>query len=287
MPDAVAPDSPAPVEIPLRQAATVMLVRDGDGGLEVFMLRRNPRSEFVPGQFVFPGGAVDAEDRDDPGLESVCIGLDDATASARIDVDHGGLAYWVAAVRECFEEAGVLLARNGGGHVSFDDPDTAARFAALRREVHSGELRLAQMCLDEGLALELDDLRYVSHWITPVGPTRRFDTRFFIAHAPDGQEPLHDGSETVESTWIRPADAFAQHAEGTFMMIFPTYKNLEPLLDVDTVADLMAWAGGLDDIPALLPAIAVTPDGEVLTLLPGDEGYDEAMANPPPAGSMQ
>jgi len=274
-------------DIPMRLAATVMLVRDGADGLEVFMLRRNPRSEFVPGQFVFPGGAVDAEDRDDPGLEAVCFGLDDATASALIGVDHGGLAFWVAAVRECFEEAGVLLARNGNDHVSFDDLGTASRFEALRRQVHSGELRLAQMCEDEGLVLELDELRFVSHWITPVGPTRRFDTCFFIAHAPDGQEPLHDGSETVESTWIRPADAFAQHAEGKFMMIFPTLKNLEPLLEVDTVADLMTWADRLEDIPAILPAIAISPDGEAVTLMPGDNGFEEAIANPPPSGSLQ
>ncbi len=280
-------DADVPADVPMRQAATVMLVRDGSNGLEVFMLRRNPRSEFVPGQFVFPGGAVDAEDREDPGLESVCVGLDDATASERIGVDHGGLAYWVAAVRECFEEAGVLLARDGDEHVSFDEPAAAARYSGLRRRVHSGELRLAQMCLDEGLSLELDDLRYVSHWITPVGPTRRFDTRFFIAHVPEGQEPLHDGSETVESTWIRPADAFAQHAEGRFMMIFPTLKNLEPLLEAGTVAELMAWADGLEDVPAILPAIAVRPDGEVLTLLPEDEGYAEALANPPPPNSMR
>ncbi|WP_419551476.1 NUDIX hydrolase [Candidatus Poriferisodalis sp.] len=278
-------DPAAPAETPLRQAATVVLVRDGTDGLEVFMPRRNPRSEFVPGQFVFPGGAVDVEDRDDPGLESVCFGLDNATASAMIGVDHGGLAFWVAAVRECFEEAGVLLARNGKDHVSFDEPSTAQRFETLRRQVHSGELRLAQMCEDEGLVLELDELRYVSHWITPVGPTRRFDTCFFMAHIPERQEPLHDGSETVESTWIRPAEAFAQHAEGKFMMIFPTYKNLEPMLEVDTVADLLAWADGLIDIPALLPAIAVRPNGEFLTLLPGDEGYEEAFANPPPPGS--
>lgn len=280
-------DADVPADVPMRQAATVMLVRDGSNGLEVFMLRRNPRSEFVPGQFVFPGGAVDAEDREDPGLESVCVGLDDATASERIDVDHGGLAYWVAAVRECFEEAGVLLARDGDEHVSFDEPAAAARYSGLRRKVHGGELRLAQMCLDEGLSLELDDLRYVSHWITPVGPTRRFDTRFFVALVPEGQEPLHDGSETVESTWIRPADAFAQHAEGRFMMIFPTLKNLEPLLKAGTVAELMAWADGLEDVPAILPAIAVRPDGEVLTLLPEDEGYAEALANPPPPNSMR
>ena len=278
-------ESPAPAEIPLRAAATVMLVRDGSDGLEVFMLRRNPRSEFVPGQFVFPGGAVDPIDREDPGLEAVCIGLDDATASQRMNVDHGGLAYWVAAVRECFEEAGVLLARRGNSHISFDDPVTAKRFSGLRRSVYDGDLRLAQMCADEGLVLDLDELRYVSHWVTPIGPTRRFDTRFFVAHAPDEQEPLHDGAETVESTWIRPADAFSQHAEDKFKMIFPTLVNLEPLRNVDTVADLLAWADNLGEIPEILPALRVNPDGTIATLMPHDDGYAEALSNPPTPGS--
>lgn len=273
-------------ETPLRRASTVMLVRDGNDGLEVFMLRRNPRSEFVPGQFVFPGGAVDPADRDDPDLEAACLGVDDATASQRMRVDHGGLAFWVAAIRECFEEAGVLLARHGDDHVSFDDEQVAQRFGQFRQQVYDGDLRLAQICSDEGLVLDLEDLRYVSHWITPTGPTRRFDTRFFVARMPPEQEPLHDGSETVESTWIRPADAFAQHADDKFKMIFPTWMNLQPLREVDTVADVLAWADGLGEIPEILPALRTDPDGTVVTVMPDDKGYDEAIANPPPPGSM-
>ena len=173
----------------------------------------------------------------------------------------------------------------GSDHISFDDPATTDRFSGLRASVYDGELRLAQMCADEGLVLDLDELRYVSHWVTPTGPTRRFDTRFFVAHAPDEQEPLHDGAETVESIWIRPADAFAQHAEDKFKMIFPTLVNLEPLRNVDTVDELLAWADNLGEIPEILPALRVNPDGTIATLMPDGDGYKEALANPPTPGS--
>lgn len=274
-----------PEPLPVREAATVMLVRDGDPGLEVFMLRRNPKSEFVPGQFVFPGGAVDPADRDDPQLPSVCIGLDDPTASSQLSLSSGGLAYWVAAVRECFEEAGVLLARRSGETIPFVDPDVIARFEGLRQKVYDGELRLAEMCKAEGLRLDFSDLRYVSHWITPVGPPRRFDTRFFVAHAPEGQHPLHDGGETVESTWITPADAMQQHSDGKFQMILPTVANLQPLLELDTVDAVMEWADALDDIPEILPAIVPQAEGPPTVLMPGDDGYQDALASPPPEGT--
>jgi 8-oxo-dGTP pyrophosphatase MutT (NUDIX family) len=271
--------------MPVREAATVILVRDGERGLEVFMLKRSPQSDFVPGQFVFPGGAVDQADRDDPDLAAVCLGHDDVSASAVLSRDSGGLAYWVAAVRECFEEAGVLLGRREGETIPFVDPVTVERFEQLRQQVYDGEIRLAEMCEAEDIQLDFSDLRYVSHWITPVGPPRRFDTRFFVAHAPDGQHPLHDGGETVESTWITPAEAMRQHQAGEFQMILPTVANLKPLLELDSVDAVMAWADALSDIPEILPAIVLGPDGERSVLLPGDEGYEAALAAPPPEGS--
>ena len=268
----------------IRDAATVMLVRDGSSGLEVFMLRRSPKSNFVPGQFVFPGGAVDTADREDPGLGSVCFGLDDRAASTLLDVGSGGLAYWVAAVRECFEEAGVLLARGEVGDVSFADDAIHARFEGLRQKVYDGELRLAEMCVVEGLRLELDDLRYVSHWITPVGPPRRFDTRFFLARAPENQRPFHDGGETVASTWIRPADAMQLHSDGKFEMILPTIANLESLTEHDTVDSAIGWADNLGAIPRILPAIVVNEGGPPSVLMPWDEGYSAALIEPPAEG---
>lgn len=278
-------NTPAPM--PVREAATVMLVRDGEPGLEVFMLRRNPKSEFVPGQFVFPGGAVDPEDRTDPQLADVCLGHDDVDASAQLSLDAGGLAYWVAAVRECFEEAGVLLGRRDGATIPFVEPATIERFEALRQQVYDGDIRLAEMCHAENVELDFSDLRYVSHWITPIGPPRRFDTRFFVAHAPEGQHPLHDGGETVESTWITPAEAMRLHEADEFQMIMPTVANLRPLLDLDTVDDVMEWAEALTDIPCILPAIVPQGDGPPKVLMPWDDGYEAALAAPPVEGSTR
>jgi 8-oxo-dGTP pyrophosphatase MutT (NUDIX family) len=277
-------DTSTPVAV--RDAATVMLVRDGADGLEVFMLKRNARSEFVPGTFVFPGGAVDNADRDDPGLPAVCMGLDDAVASAMLNVDRGGLAYWVAAVRECFEEAGVLLANDDSGAVSFADDETHDRFEGYRAAVYSGDQRLADVVATEGLRLDLDDLRYVSHWITPIGPPKRFDTRFFLAMMPADQRPLHDGGETVESVWIRPAEALSLAEAGRFSMILPTIANLEPLADLASVAEAVAWADGLGPIPEILPAIVPQKDGPPSVLMPGDDGYEAALGRPPTEGTV-
>lgn len=247
--------TPSVRDAAVRHAATVMLVRDGTEGLEVFMLKRNAKSEFVPSTFVFPGGAVDDADRNDPGLPAVCMGLDDAAASRLLKVARGGLAYWVAAVRECFEEAGVLLANDDSGPVSMADDEVHERFEAYRKRVYAGEQRLADVVASEGLRLDLDDLRYVSHWITPVGPPKRFDTRFFLATMPEDQRPVHDGGETVESVWIRPVDALRLADEGQFSMIMPTIANLEPLADLLSVAEALAWADALGDIPEILPVI--------------------------------
>jgi len=271
--------------VSIRSAATVILVRDGEPGLEVFMLRRNPKSDFVPGQFVFPGGAVDTADGDDPDLAAMCLGHDDESASAKLRLPAGGLAYFVAAVRECFEEAGVLLGRRGGQTIPFVQPDTIERFEGLRREIYSGDLSMAEMCRAENIRLDFSDLRYVSHWITPIGPPKRFDTRFFIAHAPDGQRPLHDGSETVESTWITPSEAVRLHEAGEFQMIMPTIANLRPLLELATVEDVMTWADSLVDIPEILPAIVPNGEGPHRVLMPWDVGYAEALASPPAPGS--
>ena len=206
--------TPAPGVLVPRDAATVMLLRDGPDGVEVFMMRRTLNAAFVGGFYVFPGGAVDAADRA-AEVEASCVGLTDADASEQLSIPSGGLAFWVAAVRECFEEAGVLLAAGADGTlVHFADDRSEHRFEAHRRAVHAGERRLIDICADEGLRLAVGDIEYVSHWITPVGEPRRFDTRFFVARAPIGQEPLHDDHETIASLWVRPADALARQVVG-------------------------------------------------------------------------
>jgi 8-oxo-dGTP pyrophosphatase MutT (NUDIX family) len=262
--------------VPIRDAATVMLVRDADDGPEVFMLRRSLGASFVGGAYVFPGGAVDPHDRTSEA-EAICDGLTDVAASRRLGLAAGGIAYWVAAIRECFEEAGVLLARSAAGQVvRFDEPAVEARFETHRRAVHDGERRLVEVCVEEDLRLITDDIHYVSHWITPVGEPRRFDTRFFVARAPEAQTPLHDDRETIESLWIRPADALARQAAGELFMIPPTIANLRFLEPHDSAAKILAAAGEIADVPAIQPKLRVDPDGKVVgILLPGQPGFDD------------
>jgi 8-oxo-dGTP pyrophosphatase MutT (NUDIX family) len=220
------------VTVPTRDGATVMLVRDGDASerpLEVFMLRRHPSTAFGS-VHVFPGGVVDAADHD-PALDARAPGLDDAAASAQLGTDSGGRAFWVAAVREAFEEAGVLLARTAAGsYVRFDDhPDVEARFDAHRRALNAGTRTLLEVLVEEELSLALGDVQYFAHWITPEGEPKRFDTRFFLARAPEGQAYAHDDGEIIGSEWVRPADALERHRAGDFAMIGPTVVSLQDI----------------------------------------------------------
>ena len=252
-----------------------MLVRDTPGeGMEVFMLRRNLNSDFVGGAYVFPGGAVDEADRHE-NLAPICRGLSDDAASNKLGIDSGGLAFWVAAVRECFEEAGVLLAteKEGDHFLSFADPDVAARYDEHRKRVDSGELRLVELAEREGLQLACDRIHYFSHWITPEGQPRRYDTRFFVALAPPEQVPLHDDRETIANLWVNPARALERHRAGELEMIFPTIKNLEAIGRFDSAEALLAHAASIDDVPTVVPK-AVFDQGGLRILLPGDEGYE-------------
>lgn len=218
----------------MREAATVAVVRDGRDGLEVFMVRRTIAAVFSPGAHVFPGGALDEDDRL-VGLEPRCDGLDDATASAILGVPAGGLGYFVAAARECFEEAGLLLARQDGELVSDAD-----RYLHDRDALNAGDLSMLDVCAAESLTLAVDLLMPFGHWITPVGPPRRFDTRFFVAPAPPGQDPSHDGWETTEGLWMRPADVLAAADRGHVDLIEPTRHTLSALTNHDCVDDVFA-----------------------------------------------
>jgi len=271
--------TPDPESIPVRDAATVMVLRDGPEGLEVCMLRRNLRSDFVGGAYVFPGGGVDPEDAHDD-LADVVAGLDDATASLQVEVDAGGLAFWVAAIRECFEEAGLLLAYDADGRIiRFDEPALAARFVEHRRQVDNGERRLVEVCAAESLCLAADGIHYFSRWITPLGAPRRYDTRFFVTAAPEGQVPVHDDREVIEATWIRPVDALQRHRDGLFEMIFPTVRTLEALARFDSAGAVLEHAAQIGRIEPILPRI-VEADGGLRIVLPGDRQFDAITSEP-------
>jgi len=278
--------------VPLRDAATVMLVRDapdegaigdGESRLEVFMLRRNLNSDFVGGAYVFPGGGVDDHDRH-ANLEPVCRGRSDAEASAQLGIDTGGLAFWVAAIRESFEEAGVLLAYGPDGEIMrLDEPKTVERFLAHRHAVDGGERRLVDVCIEEGLRLAVDSMYYFSHWITPEGTPRRYDTRFFVARAPSLQVPIHDDREVIANLWIRPVDALARNRAGEFELIFPTIRTLIALQRFATAGELLDAAAAIAEVPTILPRI-VEDQGGVRIVLPGDAGYDELVSAELPDG---
>ncbi len=273
-----------------RDAATIMLVRDCESetgpALEVCMLQRHLDSDFVGGAYVFPGGKVDDEDRT-PAAEEACALRSDAEASAMLGVESGGLAFWVAALRECFEEAGVLLAYQGVGPIGEDtlvdahDSGTRRRLAALRVALNAGELRFLDACRGEGLRLATDRVHYFSHWITPEPAPKRYDTRFFVAALPPGQVPIHDDHETVDTVWVRPDDALARAEAGEFDLIFPTVKNLEAISRFATSAELLAAAAAVERVPTVLPRVVVDERGFRI-LLPGDPGYDEALGQGTP-----
>ncbi len=268
-----------PALVPISEAATVMLVRDAvDGrgaGVEVFMMRRTKNAVFGGGFYVFPGGRIDPADRD-PEVAGVCTGLDDIAASHRLSLDHGGLGYWAAAIRECFEEAGVLLAASSdGAALRFDEPAVIDRFAAYRHAVHDGTMSLTELCLAENLVLTLADVRYVSHWITPPGERRRFDTRFLVARAPEAQEPLHDDGETIASLWIRPTDALDQMARREWMLMPPTEHSLKFLASFDSADAVMHAAATLPPPPVIRPRLRTDDDGRVHLVFADDPGYAE------------
>lgn len=269
-----------------REAATVMLVRDGASGIEVFMLKRHIESDFVGGAYVYPGGKVDEADRH-ADVEEVCEGLTGSAANAKMKVESGALGVWIAAVRECFEEAGVLLAKDSSGeHVSFSDPAVNKRFSQHKNKVYKGEKRLVDVCREENLVLQLDEIHYFSHWITPPSAPKRFDTHFFVAAAPSEQEALHDDIETVANCWIRPIDAINMYKNEEMFMVFPTIKHLLLLSEFDTVDAVMDFAAEKKDIPTMQARPIFLDDGRIKILLPGDSGYDDVKPSEPGSGIL-
>jgi len=218
----------------IRLAATVMLVRDTPGGLEVYMVQRPGRGDF-PDLHVFPGGKVDEED----WSPQLCFGIDDQQASMRLGIDRGGLRYWVAVARECFEECGVLLVCQNGGPLDFNAPSTAAKFERYRSQLLANEISFTQLCEQENLQVSCDLLAYFSHWLTPEMAPRRFDTRFFLAAMPPYQNTLAHTEETADDQWEKPEEALAKFHKDEWLMIDPTLRSLETLCQWQTVNEAL------------------------------------------------
>jgi 8-oxo-dGTP pyrophosphatase MutT (NUDIX family) len=257
-----------------RPAATLVLVRDAPAGMEVFMIRRTQSAVFMGGAHVFPGGGVDASDAS-VELAAHCEGLDDLEASRLLGVERGGLAYWTAALRECFEEAGLLLAHDLDGlYADLNDTQHLHVFEQWRESIRAGRATLADLCREHDLRLAAGRLAYYSHWITQPGRPRRYDTRFFVAEAPLAQTASHDNSETVDNLWIQPAEALERHRRGELHLVFPTIKTLESIAGFKTAAALMEFARSPRKMPLMAPRAATTREGRKV-LVPGDFAYAE------------
>ena len=256
-----------------RPASTVVVLRDSLRGPEVFMVRRHEATAFMGGAHVFPGGRVDASDR--AGDASWCDGIEHAVRQLP-DMDGAeAVAYHVAAARELFEEAGVLLAADEtGATVSLADHGTHGRFKAYRDEVHDGRLTLRAVVERERLRLRLDTFVLFAHWVTPPIDTRQFDTRFFMTRVPPNQTPAHDQSETTHSTWLTPADAIAQAASDLIVLPPPTWTTLRELEKFANVEAALAWAQHRR-ISRRQPKM-LEEGGHRMLLLPGDPLYQEA-----------
>ena len=239
-------------------AATVLIVRDGTDGLEVFMVKRHHQIDFVAGALVFPGGKVHGGDRE-AALGNHMDGGQDWTPEMR--------ALGAAAIREAFEESGILFAREADG--AFVSTARLAELDAWRERLEKGAATLLEMAEQEQLRLACDHLVRFAHWVTPEHMPKRFDTHFFLAAAPEGHAGAHDGRESVDSVWITPEAAIADRKK--WNVIFPTKLNLMKLAGARTVAEAMERAHQAAPL-TVMPWVEQTPEGPRLRIRE-DAGY--------------
>lgn len=240
-----------------KPAASVMLLRQGAGGMEVLMIRRHGDANFA-GALAFPGGKLDPEDRD-PGLVAHARGLD--------GLDGGARARRLAAIRELFEETGILLATEAGSE-EFVTADRAGAISdRFRGALHAGEVGLREIAEAEGIVYACDRLVDFAHWTAPEYMLVRFDARFFLAVAPPGQEARHDGAETVETVWIGPGEALALADAEQDAIVFPTRMNLLKLGKSADMEAALAAAAAHPVVP-VLPKRVRRADGTFLEIAP-------------------
>lgn len=249
-----------------RDSATVVIVRDAatpGGGIEVLLLQRAEGGDHNSGAWVFPGGRLDPGDR---AAFELPLALTDLEASTRLSLPHGGLAYYLAAIRESFEEAGILFAFDRSG------AEAALPAETLRDDVRHGRTSLPDVCRRFQLRLVPERLHYIAHWLTPLGRAKRFDTRFFLAAAPQRQAAMHDAIETTDHVWISPADALS--AANARRLMVPTRAVLAMLLPFRDTAGLLRWAAEPRQVPRMQPRLARGAAG-LESLPPGHPAYEE------------
>jgi len=258
-----------------KNAATVILLRDDERqGFDVFLLQRHEKSSFMGGNYVYPGGRVD---RNDGAID--LYPFSKGMTFEEAEKNLGGtfsreesFAHWIAGIRELFEEAGVLLAYDRKENLfQLTNREEREKFSRYRELLQKGKISIGEMAQRENLLLALDQLHYYAHWITPEARPERFDTRFFLARYPSGQEASHDQKETTAGVWITPKKALEENLKGDVILSPPTLKTLEDLSRFKTIEDIFRSLKK-DDIRPILPILTRISD-TILIIFPWDPEY--------------
>lgn len=264
-----------------RPAATVVIAR-GEEAWEALFLKRHHKSGFMANAYVFPGGRVDASDASVGNLSRI-QGLDLEKLCSQMEGVSTAVeaaSYVIAVVRETFEEAGILLARDqDGAWVDFTEGPTAERFADWRNRLNGGETSFERLLVDEDLCIAGEGLHYFDHWVTPAQEPRRYDARFFVVSAPPRQRGRHDGHETTESVWHTPRAALDAHVRGELMLPPPTWRVLMDLVQWTDRGDMLKVLAEDPDVTRTEPRM-IEDDGAFALALPGDPAHDSGKGRP-------
>jgi 8-oxo-dGTP pyrophosphatase MutT (NUDIX family) len=240
-------------EVTPRLAATTILVRARGAQPELLLLKRGEHARFMPNAYVFAGGALDLRD-EGADVYALCKGLDDAGASEKLELPSNGLRFFVAAVREAFEECGLLLAYDARGALVDLSAWDEARLRETRLQVSAGTLSIAELCGAHGWRLAVDKLAFFSHWITPPGALR-FDTRFFLCAAPPKQTACLAGSEMSGLVWRSASEALSEHAAKKLLLMYPTRAILKEIANMQGIDELFECAARPRRIVPITPVL--------------------------------
>jgi len=251
-----------------------MIVRDSDIGVQVFMMKRSLRSNFG-GIWVFPGGILEDQDRD-IAKKNYCNGIDEKKAKAILNYDQESLTYWIASLRETFEETGALIANRDNNSFFTPTEDEAINLERLRSDLNNGKISFISILKQLKLKIALERLIYISHWITPDVETKRYTTRFFLTSLNEEVTMTHDDLEGTDSKWIGINEALEAHKAGRISLIMPTIKNLESISSYKNTQEMISAKNAIKakDIPAIEPKF-FKENGQWKGLLPGEYGYED------------
>ena len=259
--------------VPVRPASTIMLIDDRPD-LQVFMMERHANTAFAGGMWVFPGGAVDNQD-DANYFSSSSTTRKDKKISTIMGINTGGLTYCLAAIRETFEEAGVLLSLNRKDQSPLDiTAESVERFQRYRDQLNADEIDLKTIFENESLVPDVEKIHYIARWITPLGSPRRFDARFFVAKMPSLQIPMHDKKELVNSRWMSPGELIDKAANKEMVLMSPTLRMIKSLAEFDSTDQVIeSAASNLKDHRARVHATSG------VIVMPHEPGYENALTD--------